>query len=171
MPSGGDPANRSVGLRDRALLQRQLRLPGTDHSGGRKCVPGTARLWQLSSGMTTVLLVDDDPGVRFALTEVLRERGYRVIAADSGSKALGLLDGVDVVVTDLAMPGMDGLELVSQIAVRAPALPVVLLTAHGSENLFRIASSRGACGCLSKPFDIDEIANVIEHARTMRRGL
>jgi CheY-like chemotaxis protein len=120
--------------------------------------------------MTTVLLVDDDPGVRFALTEVLRERGYQVIAADSGAKALGLLDGVDVVVTDLAMPGMDGLELVSQIAVRAPALPVVLLTAHGSENLFRIASSRGACGCLSKPFDIDEIANVIEHARTLRRG-
>jgi DNA-binding NtrC family response regulator len=120
--------------------------------------------------MTTVLLVDDDPGVRFALTEVLHDRGYRVIAADSGAKALGLLDGVDVVVTDLVMPGMDGLELVSHIAARAPALPVILLTAHGSENLVRIASSRGACGCVSKPFDIDEIAQVIERARTMRRG-
>lgn len=119
--------------------------------------------------MTTVLLVDDDPGVRFALTEVLRERGYRVVATSSGAEALASLAGVDVVVTDLSMPGMDGLELVSQIAVRAPALPVVLLTAHGSENMIRIASSRGACGCLSKPFDIDEIARVIEHARTLRR--
>jgi DNA-binding NtrC family response regulator len=120
--------------------------------------------------MTTILLVDDDAGVRFALIEVLRDRGYRVISASSGAQALTLLDGVDVVVTDLAMPGMDGLELVSRIAARAPALPVILLTAHGSDNMVRIASSRGACGCVSKPFDIDEIARVIEHARTLRRG-
>jgi len=119
---------------------------------------------------TTVLLVDDEPGVRFALTEVLNDRGYRVVAAGSGAQALGLLEGVDVVVTDLSMPGMDGLELVSQIGKRVPALPVILLTAHGSEQLVRIASSRGACGCLSKPFDIDEIARVIEYARTLRRG-
>ena len=124
--------------------------------------------------MSTILLVDDDPGVRFALSEVMCERGYRVVCASSGAQALASLDGVDVVVTDLSMPGMDGLELVSQIAARAPALPVILLTAHGSENLVRIASSRGACGCLSKPFDIDEIARVIEQvidrARTLRRG-
>jgi CheY-like chemotaxis protein len=120
--------------------------------------------------MTTILVVDDDAGVRFALTEVLRDRGYRVICAGSGAQALASLDGVDVVVTDLSMPGMDGLELVSQIAVRAPRLPVILLTALGSENLVRIASNRGACGCVSKPFDIDEIARVVEHARTMRSG-
>jgi len=118
--------------------------------------------------VSTVLLVDDDPGVRFALTEVLCDRGYRVICAGSGAEALTLLDGVDVVVTDLSMPGMDGLELVSRITARAPALPVILLTAHGSENMGRIASSRGACGCLSKPFDIDEIARVIDQARAGR---
>jgi len=114
--------------------------------------------------MTIVLVVDDDPGVRFALTEVLRDRGYGVRSASSGAQALGLLDGVDVVVTDLSMPGMDGLELVSRIAACAPALPVILLTAHCSESLIRIASSQGACGCVSKPFDIDEIACVIERA-------
>lgn len=112
--------------------------------------------------MTTVLVVDDEPGMRFALTEVLRDRGYRVVCASSGMQALGLLTGVDVVVTDLMMPGMDGLELVSQIAARSPALPVLLLTAHGSEHMVRVACSRGARGCLSKPFDIDEIARVIE---------
>jgi DNA-binding NtrC family response regulator len=120
--------------------------------------------------VTTVLLVDDEPGVRFALSEVLHDRGYRVVSASSGSEALAALDGVDVVVTDLSMPGMDGLELVSQIAARAPWLPVILLTAHGSENLVRIASSRGACGCLSKPFDIDEIARVVERALDRPRG-
>ena len=114
--------------------------------------------------MSTILGVDDDPGVRYALTEVLADRGHRVIAASSGAEALGLLEGVDVVVTDLAMPGMDGLELMSQIAARAPALPVILVTAHGSEQVFRIASSRG-CRCVRKPFDIDEIARVIEQAR------
>ena len=116
--------------------------------------------------MSTVLLVDDDPGVRFALTEVLRDRGYRVIAASSGLEALASLTGVDVVVTDLCMPGMDGLQLVSEIVARMPKLPVILLTAHGSDQMVRIASSRGACGCLSKPFDIDEIARVIENVRT-----
>jgi two-component system response regulator (stage 0 sporulation protein F) len=120
--------------------------------------------------MTTILVVDDDPGVRFALTEVLRDRGHRVIAAASGLEALGLLEGVDVVVTDLVMPGMDGLELVSRIAERAPALPVLLVTAHGSDQMVRIASSRGACGCLRKPFDIDEIVHAIEHARPPSRG-
>jgi two-component system, NtrC family, response regulator AtoC len=120
--------------------------------------------------VSTVLLVDDDPGVRFALTEVLLDRGYRVITATSGAQALTLLDGVDVVVTDLAMPGMDGLELVSQIVARAPSLPVILLTAHGSEQMVRIASSRGARGCLSKPFDIDDIARAIEQVRVSRPG-
>jgi DNA-binding NtrC family response regulator len=120
--------------------------------------------------VTTVLLVDDEPGVRFALSEVLHDRGYRVISVASGREALDALEGVDVVVTDLSMPGMDGLELVSQIAARAPTLPVILLTAHGSENLVRIASSRGACGCLSKPFDIDEIARVVECAVRQRRS-
>jgi DNA-binding NtrC family response regulator len=117
-------------------------------------------------------LVDDEPGVRFALSEVLHDRGYRVVSVGSGREALAALDAmhVDVVVTDLSMPGMDGLELVSQIAARAPALPVILLTAHGSENLVRIASSRGACGCLSKPFDIDEIARVVDCALARQRS-
>lgn len=118
--------------------------------------------------VTTVLLVDDDSGVRFALTEVLRDRGYRVVPVSSGAQALTCLQGIDVVVTDLSMPGMDGLELTSKIAARAPGLPVILLTAHGSEAMLRLATGAGACGCLSKPFDIDEIGRVIEYARGLR---
>jgi len=117
-----------------------------------------------------VLLVDDDPGVRFALTEVLRDRGYVVVSVGSGAQALASLTGVDVVVTDLSMPGMDGLELTSRICRTRPELPVILLTAHGSEAVGRLATANGACGCLSKPFDIDEIGRVIEHVVRENRG-
>lgn len=116
--------------------------------------------------MTTVLLVDDDPGVRFALTEVLHDRGYRVIPVSSGQQALASLQGVDVVLTDYSMPGMNGLELTALIAQRAPGLPVILLTAHCSELMIRSASSHGACGCLSKPFDVDEISKLIDGSRS-----
>jgi CheY-like chemotaxis protein len=114
--------------------------------------------------VSTVLVVDDDPGVRFALSELLTDRGHRVVCAASGAEALTRLEGVDVVVTDLVMPGMDGLELMAHIAARAPSVPVLLVTAHGSENMVRIASSHGACGCVSKPFDIDDITRAIDCA-------
>jgi DNA-binding NtrC family response regulator len=133
-----------------------------------RCTSGAGTPLAVARVVTTVLLVDDDAGVRFALTEVLRDRGYCVIPVSSGAQALASLQGVDVVVTDFSMPGMDGLELTTRIGRCAPGLPVILLTAHGSEHLVQIASRHGACGCLSKPFDIDEIGRVIEHARTLR---
>jgi CheY-like chemotaxis protein len=78
-----------------------------------------------------VLLVDDEPGVLYTLREVLTERGHRVLTAPSGATALPQLDDAAVVVTDLQMPGMSGLELIAAITARDPSLPVILLTAHG----------------------------------------
>jgi two-component system response regulator AtoC len=114
--------------------------------------------------MSSVLLVDDEPGVLFTLSEVLSERGHKVVTARSGADALTKLDDVETVLTDLAMPGMDGLELMTQIVARDPALPVILLTAHGSERVAVDAMKRGAYDYLAKPFDIDEVAVVIERA-------
>ena len=119
--------------------------------------------------MTTVLLVDDEPGVLFTLGELLGERGHRAIAARSGEEALTKLDEADAVVTDLSMPRMDGLELMAQIAQRDPALPVILLTAHGSEKVAVAAMKQGAYDYVAKPFDIDELAVVIERALEARR--
>ena len=119
--------------------------------------------------MSSVLLVDDEPGVLFTLSEVLAERGHRVLGARSGTEALARLDEADAVVTDLAMPGMDGLALMAQIAARDPALPVILLTAHGSERVAVAAMKQGAYDYLAKPFDIDEVALVIERALEARR--
>ncbi|MBK7538858.1 MAG: sigma-54-dependent Fis family transcriptional regulator [Myxococcales bacterium] len=119
--------------------------------------------------MSSVLIVDDEASVRFALSELLSERGHTVVTANSGAEALGKLEEADAVVTDLSMPGMSGLELLAKIASRDPSLPVVLLTAHGSERVAVEAMKHGAYDYLSKPFDIDELAHVIERALEARR--
>jgi two-component system response regulator AtoC len=119
--------------------------------------------------LSCVLLVDDEPGVLFTLSELLLERGHRIVTARSAVDALEKLDDADAVITDLSMPGMDGLELMAQIAQRDPALPVILLTAHGSERVAVAAIKQGAYDYLAKPFDIDEVAVVITRALEARR--
>ncbi|MBA3456241.1 MAG: sigma-54-dependent Fis family transcriptional regulator [Deltaproteobacteria bacterium] len=119
--------------------------------------------------MSTILLVDDEPGVLFTLSEVLTDRGHRVVSARSGPDALTKLDEADTVLTDLSMPGMDGLELMAQVVQRDPTLPVILLTAHGSERVAVAAMKQGAYHYLAKPFDIDEVSVVIERALEARR--
>jgi len=119
--------------------------------------------------VSTILLVDDEPGVLFTLGEVLTDRGHRVVSARSGAEALTKLDEADTVLTDLSMPVMSGLELMAQIVQRDPALPVILLTAHGSERVAVAAMKQGAYHYLAKPFDIDEVAVVIERALEARR--
>ncbi|MEJ7604416.1 MAG: sigma 54-interacting transcriptional regulator, partial [Kofleriaceae bacterium] len=136
-----------------------------DHAPGT----GPSRGDDRGPRVTTVLLVDDEPGVLFTLGELLVERGHRAIAARSGEEALTKLDEADAVVTDLSMPRMDGLELMAQIAQRDPALPVILLTAHGSEKVAVAAMKQGAYDYVAKPFDIDELAVVIERALEARR--
>ncbi|MEZ4367018.1 MAG: sigma-54 dependent transcriptional regulator [Kofleriaceae bacterium] len=119
--------------------------------------------------MSNILLVDDEPGILFALAEVLGERDHHVVTASSGAEALTRLDDVDVVVTDQAMPGMSGLELLAKLVARDPSLPVILLTAHGSERVAVSAMKAGAYDYLAKPFDIDEVSLVIERAVEARR--
>jgi two-component system response regulator AtoC len=86
-----------------------------------------------------------------------------------GLDALTKLDDVETVLTDLSMPGMDGLELMGHIVQRDAALPVILLTAHGSERVAVAAMKQGAYHYLAKPFDIDEVAVVLERALEARR--
>jgi two-component system response regulator AtoC len=127
--------------------------------------------------MARVLLVDDEPAVLFTLEEVLHERGHETVSVRAGAEALERLEGADVVISDFAMPGMDGLALLAAIRAREPHLPVVLLTARGSERLAVQAMRAGAHDYLTKPFDVDEVALVVERAaetaelrRQARRG-
>jgi two-component system response regulator AtoC len=120
--------------------------------------------------MANVLLCDDDPGVLFTLEEILGSKGHRTVSARSGEEALAKLGQteVDVVVTDLAMPGMDGLALLAEIRKRDPELPVILLTARGSERTAVAAMKAGAHDYLTKPFAHEEIGLVVERAAEMR---
>src|SRR5262249_19776115 len=156
----------------RLLVDRRPRHHRDDHAPRDRCARARARRACVDGRgprMSTVLLVDDEPGVLFTLSEVLTERGHRVLSARSGAEALGKLEEAEAVVTDLAMPKMDGLELLSQIVARDPALPVILLTAHGSERVAVAAMKQGAYDYVAKPFDIDEVAVVIGRALEARR--
>ncbi len=119
--------------------------------------------------MQRVLLVDDDPGVLFTLKELLIDRNHEVVTCSSGKDALRKLDGMDMVLSDLAMPQMDGMELLRAVHDRDPTLPFVLITAHGSERVAVEAIKAGAYDYLPKPFDIDEVAIVVERALEARR--
>ncbi len=114
--------------------------------------------------MAKLLLVDDEPGVLFTLKELLEERGHATVLARSAAEALTKADGVDAVVTDLSMPGMDGLALLRALHERDESLPIILLTAHGSEKIAVRAIKDGAYDYCTKPFDIDEMAAVVERA-------
>ncbi len=114
--------------------------------------------------MAKLLLVDDEPGVLFTLKELLEERGHTAVLARSAEDALTKFDGVEAVVTDLSMPGMDGLQLLRSLHERDESLPVILLTAHGSEKIAVQAIKAGAYDYCTKPFDIDDMAAVVERA-------
>jgi two-component system response regulator AtoC len=118
--------------------------------------------------MGIVLLVDDDPGVLFALEALLESRGDTPIGVSCGEEALSRLHGVDAVVTDYTMPGMNGLELLRAIRERDPALPVILLTAHGSERLAVEAMRSGAFEYVTKPFDVGDMSRVLDRALEAR---
>jgi DNA-binding NtrC family response regulator len=116
-----------------------------------------------------VLVVDDDAALRFTLEEVLGDKGFEVVSADSGEKALAQLIGADAVITDLAMPGMDGFALLAKLRERDPDLPVILLTAHGNERTAVQAMKAGAYDYLHKPFSSDELALVVGRAVEARQ--
>src|SRR5712671_4169506 len=118
--------------------------------------------------MARVLLVDDEPALLFTLSRLLKSRGLEAVLAHSGKEALAKLEGVDGVVTDYSMPDMDGLQLVQAVHERDDSLPVVVLTAHGSERIAVRAMKSGAYEYVTKPFDIDEISLVLDRALEAR---
>ena len=113
-----------------------------------------------------VLLVDDDPGLLKLLSYRLRSAGFEVKAVDSGRDALDALESFHprLVISDLRMEGMDGMALFDSIHSQRPALPVIILTAHGTIPDAVDATRRGLFGFLTKPFDSDQLLDCVRRA-------
>ncbi|HEX9308901.1 MAG TPA: sigma-54 dependent transcriptional regulator [Anaeromyxobacter sp.] len=118
------------------------------------------------SAAVRVLVVDDDAGVRYTLREILESEGLAVDEAADGAEALARYEAhaVPLVVTDLRMPGMDGMELLRRLAARTPAPRVVVITAHGSERQAVEAMKAGAHDYFKKPFETEELVAVVRRA-------
>jgi DNA-binding NtrC family response regulator len=125
------------------------------------------RVWDDNARMKPrVLVVDDDPGVRYTLREILEANGMETEEAADGAQALERLDSstFQLVITDLRMPRLDGLELLRRLSTRIPAPRVVLITAHGSERQAVEAMKLGAYDYFKKPFEMEELLAVVQRA-------
>ena len=120
----------------------------------------------MSELAATVLVVDDDVAVGTVLETLLRQDGLQAAHVTSGQAALDVLERrpYEAVITDLRMPGMDGMTLLAEIKRRWPELPVVMLTAHGSVALAVEAMKAGAVEFVLKPFDREELLYVMRKA-------
>lgn len=113
-----------------------------------------------------ILLVDDDPSLKKLLVMRMEAQNYRVRTANDGQEALRELKvhDIDLVVSDLRMDGMDGIELFDQIQQQYPGLPVIIITAQGSISDAVSATQKGVFGFLTKPINKDELFGQIEQA-------
>ncbi|HXX46964.1 MAG TPA: response regulator, partial [Myxococcota bacterium] len=119
----------------------------------------------------TVLIAEDEANMRRVLCALLERDGFRTLEASDGEAALASLarEPVDAILTDLRMPKMNGLELLEAVRRVHPDIPVVMLTAHGTVGSAVEALKRGAFDYLTKPFDPDEIRQVMDKAVSTRR--
>src|SRR5579864_5029807 len=106
--------------------------------------------------MSRVLVIDDDASLRFTLEAVLSDAGLVVETCEGR--------GADVVLTDLAMPDMNGMMVLERMRAADPSVPVLMLTAHGSERAAVGAMKAGAFDYIPKPFDPDELALAVKRA-------
>ena len=111
-----------------------------------------------------VLVVDDEPLVRWSVAETLEESGYHVTEAGDALSALEALDGKAVVLLDLKLPDSSDLGVLSMMRRLSPTTPVILMTAYGSDALRTEARHRGAYAVIDKPFDMATLPPLVSKA-------
>ncbi|MFZ3170974.1 MAG: response regulator [Carboxydocellales bacterium] len=114
----------------------------------------------------TILIVDDQMGVRMLLNEAFQEVGYKVELAANGPEALIKIDQVrpDIVLMDMKMPGMSGLEVLREVKKQGKELKVILMTAYGELEIVAEAMELGVTEYVTKPFDINEVRGLVKKA-------
>ncbi len=116
--------------------------------------------------MAKILLVDDEPDIRFLTKRMLEKEGHRVTEAENGEMALGLLqrDKPDLILLDVRMPGLNGWEVCRRIKAddRTRSIPVVMFTVRTSEEDMQKSTEYGAEAHINKPFDKKELLQLVE---------
>jgi putative two-component system response regulator len=127
--------------------------------------------------VSRILVIDDEDVIRMLVVEILESAGYDVTSAESAEVALALLEDADfdLVVSDVIMPGLSGLELLESVRARRASLPVVLVTGAGTYDTLSQALTRGAAGLVTKPFAHSDlqtaVADALERATRSRDDL
>jgi len=121
---------------------------------------------------TNILVVDDSPELSEVVAEFLGMFGYTVHTAHNGREALDCIQthAIRLVVSDIHMPGMDGLTLMGEIKDRFPGVPVVLITGFSVSEARKIALGKGADAFVAKPFHMKELKDVIESLCAIPQG-
>lgn len=110
-----------------------------------------------------ILIVDDQYGIRILLTEVLQKEGYTTFQAANGFQAIDITkeQAPDLVLLDMKIPGMDGIEILKRLKQHDETIKVIIMTAYGELDMIQEAKDLGALTHFAKPFDIDEIRKVV----------
>ncbi len=140
-------------------------------AGAAGFVAGDDSTYCSAAMATRILVVDDDPSSRESLVDVLTEEGYQVSEAADGTEGLAAMEAgdYDLIVTDLRMPGMDGLTLLREIRTRAPQALVVMVTAHASVESAVEALRQGAHDYMLKPLVYDDVVRKVSRLLDQRQ--
>lgn len=120
-----------------------------------------------------LLIVDDQYGIRLLLHEIFKKEGYEVFQAANGFQAIDIVikDCPDLVILDMKIPGMDGVEILKRIKEINKEIKVILMTAYGELDIIEEAKKLGALRYFPKPFDIDEIKKVVREHTSQPQSL
>jgi CheY-like chemotaxis protein len=129
--------------------------------------------------MDRILVVDDERPVRDALAMLLRQEGYRVIAAENGHTAVEAIEAFTfgLIIVDIFMPGMNGLETIKVFHTEAPDVPIIAMSGYASgsgfvdNDFFRTAMDFGATCCMRKPFAREQLLDAITFCRAVKPAL
>lgn len=125
---------------------------------------------RLDSMEGKILIVDDQYGIRVLLHEVFQKEGYQTFQAANGFQALDIVkkDCPDLVILDMKIPGMDGIEILKHVKEINRDIKVILMTAYGELDMIQEAKELGALMHFAKPFDIDEIRSAVRKEITVQ---
>jgi DNA-binding NtrC family response regulator len=121
--------------------------------------------------MPRILIIDDDVAVRTTVRHLLERAGYEIIEAGDGREGSRMLDGVDLVITDLLMPEVDGVDLLGMIRREGRTVPVIAMSGGGkvdSKSYLDVARALGAFATIAKPFELDHLLSTVRDALASR---